>query len=93
VTALALILTTLAFALFGLATDGHHRKRLGRQPDAVTVLTMRGVAWAALAAAFPFAIAAQGWVFGPILWVALVMLGAGLVFLALNFIPAPAGRK
>ncbi|WP_343520170.1 DUF3325 family protein [Sphingomonas sp.] len=92
-TAIALILTTLAFALFGLATDAHHHKRLGKRPDAVTALTMRGGAWAALAAAFPFAIAAQGWVFGPILWVALLMLGAGLVFLALNLIPGPAGRK
>lgn len=92
-TALAFILATLAFALFGLSTDEHHRKRLGSRPDAVTVLRMRGSAWAALAAAFPFAIGAQGWVFGPILWVALLMLGAGIVFLALNLIPAPAGRK
>lgn len=92
-TVLALILTVLAFALFGLATDVHHRRWRGKVPDTVTALTMRGAAWAALAAAFPFAILAQGWVFGPILWAALVMLGAGLVFLALNFISAPASRK
>lgn len=92
-TAIALILTVTAFALFGLSTDAHHRQRLGRKPDAAAVLRMRGGAWAAMAAAFPFAILAQGWVFGPILWAGLVMLGAALVFLALNFIPAPAGRK
>lgn len=92
-TVIALILTTLAFALFGLATDTHHQRRLGKRPDAVTALRMRGGAWAALAMAFPLAVAAQGWVFGPILWVGLLMLGAGMVFLALNLIPAPAGRK
>lgn len=92
-TVLAFLLSVLAFALFGLSTDDHHRKRLGGRPDAVTVLRMRGSAWAAVAAAFPFAVGAQGWVFGPILWIALLMFGAGLVFLALNLIPAPAGRK
>ena len=57
-TALAFLLALLAFALFGLSTDEHHRKRLGARPDAVTVLRLRGAAWAAVAAAFPFAIAA-----------------------------------
>ena len=92
-TVLAFLLATLAFALFGLSTDEHHRKRLGSRPEAVTVLRMRGGAWAAMAAAFPPSVIAQGWVFGPILWVALLMLGAGLVFLVLNLVPAPGGRK
>lgn len=92
-TALAVTLTALAFALFGLATHDHHRKWLGKALDPVVALRMRAGAWAALAAAFPPAIIARGWVYGPILWVALLMLGAGLVFLALNFLPAPDARR
>ena len=84
----ALILAMLAFALFGLATPEHHRRRLGRPPAVATVGWMRRGAWAALMLSFPPAILAQGWVFGPILWVGSVMLGAGLVFLALNLLPA-----
>lgn len=85
--ALGLILATLGFALFGLATHEHHRKRLGKPLDPVLALRMRAGAWAALTAAFPCAVVALGWVFGPILWVALLMMGAGMVFLALNFLP------
>jgi hypothetical protein len=88
-TLLSFLLATLAFALFGLATHEHHRKRLGKPLDPVLALRMRAAAWAALAAAFPPAIVAQGWIFGPILWLAMVMLGAGIVFLALNLLPQP----
>ncbi len=87
-TALSCLLSTLAFALFGLATRDHHLRRLRKPLDRVLALRLRAGAWAALAAAFPPAVAAQGWVFGPILWVALLMLGAGAVFLALNLVPA-----
>ncbi|MCA1200196.1 DUF3325 domain-containing protein [Sphingomonas sp. R647] len=86
--ALTLALSALAFALFGLSTPEHHRRRLGRAPAVATVSLMRLGAWAALALSFPPAILAQGWVFGPILWVGSVMLGAGLLFLALNLLPA-----
>jgi hypothetical protein len=93
-TALGLLLACLAFALFGLATPEHHRKRLGKPLHPARAVRARAVAWLAPAAAFPIAIVAQGWVYGPILWVALLMLGAGLVFLALNFLPAnDSGRN
>ncbi len=86
-TALTLALAAFAFALFGLSTFDHHRRRLGRAPAVATVRRMRLGAWAALLLSFPPAILAQGWVFGPILWVGSVMLGAGLLFLALNLLP------
>lgn len=86
--ALALLFATAAFVLFGLATDQHHRVRLGRVPGAAAKRQMRRGAWAALALAFLASIAARGWIMGPILWSGYVMLGAGLVFLALNFLPA-----
>lgn len=85
--ALSLVLAVLAFAMFGLSMSDHHRRWLGRTPAATTVGRMRIGAWAALALSVPPAILAQGWVFGPILWAGSVMLGAGLVFLALNLLP------
>ncbi|WP_422057668.1 DUF3325 domain-containing protein [Sphingomonas sp.] len=86
--ALTLALSALAFALFALSTFDHHQRRLGRAPTVAAVRRMRLGAWAALPLSFPPAILAQGWVFGPILWVGSVMLGAGLLFLALNLLPA-----
>jgi hypothetical protein len=85
--AIALLLATAAFALFGLATEQHHRARLGRIPSVVTKRQLRLYAWVALALAFPASVTARGWIMGPILWSGYVMLGAGLIFLALNFLP------
>lgn len=85
--ALGLALTIAAFALFGLATDPHHRARFGRLPRATRRRQLRLGAWSALALAFVPSVAARGWIMGPILWSGYVMLGAGLVFLALNFLP------
>ncbi|MCP3730890.1 DUF3325 domain-containing protein [Sphingomonas sp. MG17] len=85
--ALELLLATLAFALFGFATHEHHRKRLGRPLEPARARRLRVAAWVALAAAFPPAIVSHGWVFGPIEWAGSVMLGAGIIFLALNFLP------
>ena len=86
--AIALVLATAAFALFGLATDQHHRARLGRFLNGRVKRQLRLCAWGALALAFPASVAARGWIMGPILWSGYVMLGAGLVFLVLNFWPA-----
>ena len=49
--------------------------------------------WLALAAAFVPAIAARGWVFGPILWVGAMMAGAAIVFLALNLLPDTRAQR
>ncbi|QDX27537.1 DUF3325 domain-containing protein [Sphingomonas suaedae] len=92
-TALSLLLAVLAFALFGLATPDHHRKRIGRALVPAIARRMRIAAWGALIFSFPPAILAQGWVFGPILWVGLLMLGAGSVFLILNLAPARDGAN
>jgi hypothetical protein len=48
---------------------------------------MRIAGWLLVAAAFPLAMLASGAVFGPILWAGVLMLAAGIVFLALNFSP------
>lgn len=87
-TLISLLLSLAAFALFGLATHQHGRRYLARTPARPVQQRMRAVAWAALALAFAAAIVARGWVMGPVWWTAGVMLGAGLTFLALNFLPA-----
>ncbi|MCP3735257.1 DUF3325 domain-containing protein [Sphingomonas sp. RP10(2022)] len=86
------LLTALAFGLFGLATEAHHRRRFGCGPGAGRCRAFRRGAWVLLALAFPAAVLAQGWVFGPVLWSGAVMAGAAVAFLALNFLPAGSAR-
>jgi len=83
-TALALLLTLAAFGCFGFATDEHHHRLTGRRPGSAAKRRWRAAAWFGLTLAFVAAIAGRGWIVGPILWAALVMLGAGAVFLLLN---------
>jgi hypothetical protein len=87
-TLVTLLLALAGFLLFALATDEHHQRRLGRRPDAGTRRRMRLAAWVSSVAALPPAIMAHGAVFGPILWAGMLMLSAGIVFLALNLSPA-----
>lgn len=82
-----LLCALAAFLLFGLATDDHHQRRLGRRPGRALKGRMRFAAWALVVAAFPPALLAQGGVFGPILWVGALMLAGGIVFLGLNLSP------
>jgi len=49
---------------------------------------LRTGGWLALAASIAPAMLARGWIFGPILWAGVIMAGAGIAFLALNFLPA-----
>ncbi len=88
---LAALCTILAFTLFGLVADDHHHRFIGTRPSPHAKRRLRAGAWIALAAAFPPAIAASGWVFGPILWIGLTMLGAGIVFLTMNLMPKSRG--
>ncbi|MET1756312.1 DUF3325 domain-containing protein [Novosphingobium sp. RD2P27] len=93
-TVLALAATLLAFALLGLSTDAHHGRRFGRRQTPERKRRMRLAGWISLAIALVPAVASRGWVFGPVLWLGLLMLSAGVVFLFLNFAPAarePAG--
>ena len=85
---LSLVLAAAAFVLLGLATDGHHRRRFGHCPPATRRRMLRTGGWLTLVASVVPAMLARGWIFGPILWAGAIMAGAGIAFLALNFIPA-----
>lgn len=85
---IALLCSVAAFALFAASTDEHHQKRLGGRPTAARKARLRIGAWIAIVACFVSAVAARGWIYGPVTWFGLLMLGAGAVFLSLNLIPA-----
>ncbi|PSJ40948.1 DUF3325 domain-containing protein [Allosphingosinicella deserti] len=89
-TILVLLLCILGFALFGLASEGHHQRWLGRFPTARRKKRMRAAGWGALVGALPLAWAVAGGIVGPILWTGATMLGAAIVFLFLNLVP---GRR
>ncbi|MPT46936.1 MAG: DUF3325 domain-containing protein [Sphingobium sp.] len=84
-------LCMLAFVLFGLTNDEHHRRWLGRRPDKERKLRLKYAASLALVAAFFVTCAGLGWVMGPVIWSGEIMLAAGLIFLSFNF--APASKK
>lgn len=90
---LSLLLATAAFVLLGLAADPHHRRRFGHWPQAKRRMMLRTGGWLALVASVVPAMLARGWVFGPILWAGVIMAGAGIAFLGLNFIPARADAQ
>ena len=87
-TLLALLLAVIAFALFGLAADVHCKRAFATIPTPADRRKMRSAGWVGVGLAFVPSVGAQGWVFGPILWVAILMLGAAAVFLSLNLILA-----
>ncbi|KQN05219.1 MULTISPECIES: DUF3325 domain-containing protein [Sphingomonas] len=90
---LTLLLATAAFALLGLTTDAHYRRRFGKSPQARGRRILRTGGWLTLIASVVPAMLARGWIFGPILWAGAIMAGAGIAFLALNFIPARDARR
>lgn len=92
-TAISIACAILAFSLFGLSTDAHHLARLGGRPRPERRRMLRTAAWTAVALAFPFAILARGWIYGPIAWFGALMFGAGAVFLYLNLVPAKAAAN
>ena len=90
-TLLGLLAALAAFGLLGLATDAHHGRWLHARPSTTRKRVMRRTAWLLIAACSALAIGAHGFVFGPIVWIGLVMLGGAFAFLMLNFV-APGRR-
>lgn len=88
-TGAALAFALLGFGLLGSATDAHDQHRFGVRATGARKHRMRLGAWAALVVSFLLAVAARGWVFGPVVWAGLAMLAAGAVFLFLNFATPP----
>lgn len=84
---IGLIVTIVAFLLFGLTNDEHHRRLRGARPDKDVKRTLKYAAALALCLALFMLAFAYGWGMGLIIWSAETMLAAGLVFLSLNFLP------
>ncbi len=82
-----------AFLSFGLATDAHYQRRFGHRPDKPRQQVMRRAGWTLLLLSFALTLLARGAVLGPVLWIGLIMLCAGISFLALNFLPHSQERK
>jgi hypothetical protein len=87
---LSLLLAIAAFVLLGIATDAHHRRCFRHGLRARERRMLRTGGWLAMVVSFVAAIVSRGWTFGPILWTGAIMAGAGIAFLALNFLPARA---
>lgn len=83
-----------AFLLFAFATDRQHRARFGEALPARRQSVLRGGAWACVAIDFMLAVLAWGGVFGPVGWIAMLMAGAAVSFILLNFLlPDHANRR
>jgi len=80
-----LIVAVVAFLLFGMASDLHHRRWLQRACSARRAAVLRTAAWACVGLDLPLSMLAEGRVFGPIVWVATLMAGAATTFCLLNF--------
>ena len=89
---LCIIAAVVAFTLFGLSTDAHHRRRFGAVPSSGMRRTLRWGAWAAVAACCTLAFSAKGAVFGTVFSLGALMIGAAAVFLVLNLAPASSPR-
>lgn len=88
----ALLLALAAFAGFGLSTDPHHHAVTGSRLSSHGRMRWRSAAWLTLALSAAACVAARGWVFGPVWWLGIAMIAAGVVFLMLN-IAVPRFRR
>lgn len=86
-TIMAFLAALAGFVAFGLASDRHHEKHLGRRCPAPVARRLRWMAWGWLALALAASFAAWGAVIGALGWLAAVMTAAAATFLALNLLP------
>ena len=92
-TILCLLCAIAAFALFGLASGQHYQQRLGVRPSPERKRMLKCLAWAGVVLCFVLAFAAQGAVYGGVLWLGALSFGAAAVFLFLNLTPTEADRS
>lgn len=81
----ALLLALASFGAFGLASDGHFQRVVGRRASASTKRRCRVTASMGLMMSAAASIMIQGFGLGLVSWFGFIMLAAGTVFVALNF--------
>lgn len=82
--ALALLCSTAAFLLLGIATDRHHRRHLGRWYSIPRARLLQVAGWSLLAATTTLTTTARGPAIGPIAGVGAALMGAALGYMVLN---------
>ncbi|WP_174278872.1 DUF3325 family protein [Sphingomonas bacterium] len=81
---LALLCSATGFLVFGVATDRHHRRHLGRWYSARRAVLLKMLGWPLLAATMALATATWGVIMGPIAGMGVMMMGAAASFVILN---------
>ncbi|HET6396614.1 MAG TPA: DUF3325 domain-containing protein [Pseudoxanthomonas sp.] len=76
-------LCALAWVLLSLGLPTHHQSLFGRPPAPRARRGLRAAGWAVLAASFAWFVAGRGWEYGPVFWLAALMLAAVAWVLAL----------
>ncbi len=92
-TILCLICAVVAFTFFGFASGQHHQQRLGSRLTIERKRWLKRLAWVAVALSLVLAFAAQGAIYGAILWLGALSFGAATVFLVLNLAPKGAAMS
>ncbi len=90
---IVLLLALASFGAFGLASDGHFQRVVGRRASASTKLRCRIAAWLGLMMSAAASIKIQGFGLGLVSWFGFIMLAAGTVSVALNFFVTKQHRE
>lgn len=72
--AIGIALTFVAWCLLSLGLPRYHQQALRRPLSAVRARTLRAGGWMLLVASAVWFVATQGWEFGPVFWLAALML-------------------
>lgn len=83
-------LTLFGWAALSHAMPRHHQEAFGRAPDGMRRRAHRIAGWLALIASFAVCTAAMGPEFGPVMWAALLCIGAMVWVLCRNADPRRA---
>ena len=91
--AIGIALTFAAWCLLSLGLPRHHQQALRRPLPARREWTLRAGGWILLAASAVWFVTTQGWEFGPVFWLAALMLTGLAWSLVLTRLGLRASRR